>query len=243
MNKPIIGITSNLLYRNVNDVDGKVTTCNNQEYDLAITKAGGIPILLPVTTDLDTIKAQVALCQGFLFAGGDDLNPLLYGEEPHKALGQVHSVTDRHQLTLIKQVLESRKPLLGICRGMQVLNVACGGNLYQDLSEYPRDRIKHSQLAPRHECTHTITVEPDSLIDTLLGDTFATNSFHHQAVHRLGTNIIATAWSKDRMIEGIELASYPFALGVQWHPEIMLMHSDAMLPLFTHFINSCQYDS
>ena len=239
MSKPIIGITSNLLYRSSGTIDGKFTTFNNQEYDKAIIMAGGIPILLPITSDEDIIQSQVSLCDGILLAGGDDVNPLLYGEEPQKYLGETNSDVDFHHLTLAKEALSKQKPILGICRGMQLLNIACGGNVYQDLSEYPREYFKHSQIAPRTQCSHTVKTEEDSLLCKLLGPSFQTNSFHHQALHRLGENISATAWSKDRIIEGIELTNYCFGIGVQWHPEIMLMQNQGMMPLFIAFIKAC----
>lgn len=239
MFKPIIGITTNLLYRPSGTSDGKYTTHNNQEYDLAIIQGGGLPILLPLTSDPTLIQQQVSLCDGILLAGGDDINPLLYGEEPLKALGETNTDVDIHHLALVKCAIKHQKPILGICRGMQLLNIACGGNVHQDLSDYPRERFKHSQLAPRSQCCHTITTEDDSLLFHLLGPSFPTNSFHHQALHRLGTNISATAWSKDRIIEGIELSNYPFGIGVQWHPEIMLQQSSDMLPLFKAFIEAC----
>ena len=238
MKKPIIGITSNLLYRAA-AIDGKFATNNNREYDEAILQAGGIPLLLPITTDLDCIKHYVDLCDGILLAGGDDINPLLYGEEPDRNLGETNAEVDCNHLALAKYTLEKGKPLLGICRGMQVLNIACSGNVYQDLGDYPRDHIKHAQIALRAQCCHTIITEEGSKLHQLLGSSFPVNSFHHQAVHRLGENVLATAWAKDRIIEGIEVTTQPFAIGVQWHPEIMLHLDTSMQPLFTAFIHAC----
>lgn len=239
MCKPIIGITCNSLFKPVGTTDGKYITFNNREYETAILKAGGIPLLLPLITDTTILQSQVNLCHGILLAGGDDINPLLYGEEPTKFLGETNMLADKCHLATAKYALQRQKPLLGICRGMQVLNIACGGNVYQDISEYPRERYKHSQTAPRSQCCHTISTEENSLLHTLLGTTLQVNSFHHQAIHKLGKNINDTAWSKDRIIEGIELTDYPFAIGVQWHPEIMLTEGDLMLPLFEAFIHAC----
>lgn len=238
-NKPIIGITTNALFKPVGNTDGKWITYNNVEYEKAILRVGGIPLLLPVTSDLEVIKAQLDLCQGILLAGGDDLNPLTYSEEPTKLLGETNMATDRCHLAIAHYALITQKPLLGICRGMQVLNVACGGNVYQDLSEYPRERFKHTQTAPRFECCHSISTLEGSLLNQLLGATLQVNSFHHQAIHRLGTKVTDTAWSKDRIIEGIELDDYPFGVGVQWHPEIMLASDNKMLTLFETFISAC----
>lgn len=239
MPKPIIGITTNLLFRS-NAYSGRYSTNNNQDYEEAIFKAGGMPILLPPTSNPSDIQAQLNLCDGILLAGGDDLTPLLYGEEPNKYLGETNYLVDMHHLTLTKLALEDHKPILGICRGMQVLNAAKGGNVYQDLSECPHASLQHQQQSPRTNLTHTVSTSKNTLLQQLIGTSFATNSFHHQAIHQLGKDLIATAWSKDSIIEGIELQNYPFGVGVQWHPEIMLATSSSMLPLFKKFISLSQ---
>lgn len=238
MPKPIIGITTNLLYR-PGPYSGRSSTNNNKDYEDAIFKAGGIPILLPPTAHLEDTRAQLQLCQGLLLAGGDDINPILYDEEPSKVLGETHLLADIHHLTLAKLALELNLPILAICRGMQVLNIVKGGNVYQDLTEYPYDYLQHQQKAPRYDVVHTVTTDKNCLLNELLGPSFPTNSFHHQVLNKLGQDIIATAWTKDLVIEGIELQNYPFAVGVQWHPEILLALSDSMLPLFKKFIEVC----
>ena len=238
MNKPIIGITTNLLYRS-GPYSGRYSTNNNKDYEDAIFKAGGIPILLPPTADLQAAQSQLHLCQGLLLAGGDDINPLLYGEQPSKGLGETHLLVDIHHLNLAKLAIRRTMPILAICRGMQALNIAQGGNVYQDIIEYSSSVFQHHQNASRYDVCHTVTTTQNSLLNTLLGDSFPTNSFHHQALHKLGENILVTAQTDDHIIEGIELEGYPFAVGVQWHPETMLSVSDSMLPLFKKFIETC----
>ena len=238
MSKPIIGITTNLLYR-PGPYSGRYSTNNNKDYEDAIFKAGGIPLLLPPTIHLEETEAQLHLCQGLLLAGGDDLNPILYGEQPTKGLGETNSLVDTHHLNLAKLALKHQIPILAICRGMQVLNIAQGGNVYQDIDESPHHSLQHQQKASRYDVSHTVTTDKNCLLNTLLGSSFPTNSFHHQALHKLGEDVIATAWAKDLVIEGIELQGHPFAVGVQWHPEIMLTLSDSMLPLFKKFIEVC----
>ncbi|MGL4362470.1 MAG: gamma-glutamyl-gamma-aminobutyrate hydrolase family protein [Cellulosilyticaceae bacterium] len=239
MSRPIIGITANLLYRTVGNSDGKYITYNNQDYEQCIFKTGGIPLILSVTDKIDLIQAQVDCCDGILLAGGDDINPILYGEEPSKNLGETNLLVDSNHLSVAKYALSKRIPILGICRGMQVLNIASGGNVFQDLSEYHTTHLNHSQNAPRTDYCHTVTTEDNSILRKTLGTSFFVNSFHHQAVHKLGENIIATAYSKDRLIEAIEHQDYPFFLGVQWHPEILAVHNNSMSTLFNAFIMAC----
>lgn len=238
--KPIIGIPMHLMYVGSNPFGGKEISYCNEDFTQAIYKAGGIPLLLPFVSSKDDILTQLILCDGILLPGGDDINPLLYGEEPSKDLGDVCARIDQYELTLATLALSSNKSILGICRGCQLLNIALGGNVYQDISEYPTPYLKHAQKARRFEPTHTITTTPGSILHNLFGDSVAVNSFHHQVIHKLGDGVVATAQAKDGIIEGIELPSKPFILGVQWHPEIMLTESESMLPLFKQFIDSCK---
>lgn len=236
--KPIIGIPTHLMFIG-NSLGGKDICYISEEYCQSVSKAGGIPLLLPPTTSLEDLTGQLKFCNGLLLPGGDDINPLIYGEEPYKDLGEVHLKVDRYEITLTQLALELNVPILGICRGCQLLNIACGGNVYQDLSEYPSAYLKHTQKAKRYEPTHTISISPSSLLTPIFGTTLSVNSFHHQAINHLGKDLVATAYAKDGIIEAIEMPSRHFVMGVQWHPEIMLMDSDAMLPLFELFVLSC----
>lgn len=238
--KPIIGIPTHLMFIGSSPSGGKEVSYCNEDFSLAISKAGGIPLLLPTLSHNEDILNQLLLCDGILLPGGDDINPLLYGEEPSSNLGEVYASVDQYEITLTRFALSHNKPILGICRGCQLLNIVLGGNVYQDLSEYPTVHLKHSQKARRHEATHTVQIKPDSLIHDLFGDSLEVNSFHHQAICNLGKGVTATAHAKDNIIESIQLMTKPFVLGVQWHPEIMLNQSSAMLPLFQAFINACK---
>lgn len=238
--KPIIGIPTHLMFIGSSPSGGKEVSYCNEDFSLAISKAGGIPLLLPSLDNKGDILNQLMLCDGILLPGGDDINPLLYGEEPSNGLGEVYAKVDEYELILTTFALSNDKPILGICRGCQLLNIALGGNVYQDLNEYPTPHLKHSQKARRHEATHTIDIVPDSLLYSLFGGSIRVNSFHHQAINQLGKGVIATAHSKDGIIEGIQLNSKPFVIGVQWHPEIMLSTSATMLSLFQKFISCCK---
>ncbi|MGL6173873.1 MAG: gamma-glutamyl-gamma-aminobutyrate hydrolase family protein [Cellulosilyticaceae bacterium] len=237
--KPIIGIPTHLMYVGSSPSGGKEISYCNEDFSLAIYRAGGMPLLLPILESKDDILNQLLLCDGLLLPGGDDINPLLYGEEPSPHLGEVYAKVDHYELMLTRFALSSNKPILGICRGCQLLNISLGGNVYQDISEYPTPYLKHAQSARRFEATHTITFDPNSLLGKLFNPTISVNSFHHQVIHTLGKDLIATAHAKDGIIEAIELPSKPFIVGVQWHPEIMVNGSDEMLPLFKQFIASC----
>lgn len=235
MSQPIIGLCTNLS-KNRN---GAYQHTLSEAYTKAIIQVGALPLMLSPSTDMEMINRQMTLCDGVLLPGGDDVNPILYGEEPHYQLGCFSSLIDQHQLLLTQALLKTNKPLLGICKGAQVLNIACGGNLYQDLSECQHDTLCHSQKGPREEASHTLTLTAPSILYDLFGSILYVNSFHHQALKNLGKDLVATAYAKDGIIEAIEMPNKPFVIGVQWHPESLLLSAPTMLPLFMKFITSC----
>ncbi len=205
-------------------------------YIRAVHKAGGLPILLPMVRSDTVISDYTTLCDGFLFCGGNDVTPLLFGEEPRKGIGETDITLDIFQIRLMKAVLKSKKPLLAICRGMQVLNIACGGSIYHDLSEVP-DAINHMQTSTtRKDVSHRVAFEPGSRLHRLFGDFAYTNSFHHQAINIPGEDIVVTGKTGDDIIEAIEIPTLSFAVGVQWHPESMLQKNGKMWQLFHAFL-------
>jgi putative glutamine amidotransferase len=218
------------------EVDTLCSYLITTHYCNAIEKAGGIPVLLPPTLH---VTHQLYICKGIVFPGGGDVNPCLYGEEPHIGLGKFDSLVDAHQLHLAKAALACDFPLLGICKGMQILNIACGGNIYQDLSDYPRLTLSHMQKGPRSDYFHSINIEKNTKLYHLFGSSLLVNSFHHQIIHHLGDGFIASAHSKDGVIEAIEIPDKTFVLGVQWHPEVLISPSYAMELLFESFIHAC----
>lgn len=205
-------------------------------YIHAVYKAGGLPILLPMVRSDTVISDYTTLCDGFLFCGGGDVTPLLFGEEPRKGIGETDITLDIFQIRLMRAVLRKEKPILAICRGMQILNIACGGTVFHDISEVP-DCINHMQTsASRRDVSHRVTFEPGSRLHRLFGDFAYTNSFHHQAINLLGDDIVATGKTGDDIIEAIEIPSLSFAVGVQWHPECMLKKNGKMWKLFHAFL-------
>lgn len=240
MKRPKIGISTGILP----EKDPKLIQVDrvyvNREYVTVIENTGGIPILLPVTTVPENVAAYVSLCDGFLFSGGIDINPLHYGREPHPGLGCVNADVDLFQIALMKMVLESRKPFLCICRGIQLLNVVCGGDLYQDLCEIKGDILQHEQHAPKYNVIHKVHFKPGSSLYEMFGEAVYTNSYHHQSVKRIGENLEVTGETVDGVVEGLELKNHPFGIGVQWHPEMMDGHSKEMDVLFKSFIESAR---
>ena len=209
-------------------------------YYEAVLRAGGLPLIVPPTTDLSAIDELLRRADGILLSGGADINPLWMKEEPVAALGTVNPVRDAFELLLARRAYDWQIPLLGICRGMQVLTVAFGGRLFQDQQSALPDRtlIKHSQQAPRSERSHSITTEPDSLLRRLLGERLFVNSFHHQSIADPGSRLRITATAPDGIVEAVESSERKSIIGVQWHPECL--EGDDTRALFSHFVNEAQ---
>ena len=206
-------------------------------YIQSVRYARGIPVILPVVRSDRVLDEYTSLCDGFLFCGGDDINPLLFGEEPQKGNGDTDITVDLFQIRLMKRILESGKPVFAICRGMQILNAACGGTIWQDMSLIPGKVLNHMQRsASRSEVSHRIAVEPGSQLRKHIGSALLVNSYHHQAVNTPGKGLRPCARSKDGVIEAIESVSHPFTIGVQWHPECMYRVSPEMRSLFHEFV-------
>ena len=208
-------------------------------YIQSVRYSRGLPFILPLVRSDHVIDEYVRLCDGFLFCGGEDITPLLFGEEPAEGNGKTDITVDLFQIRLMKRVLISRKPVFAICRGMQILSVACGGSIWQDMSLIPGRVLNHmQQSASRSEVSHRIRIERGSRLKQYAGSCLYVNSFHHQAVNFPGKGVSVTARSQDGAIEAIELDSHPFALGVQWHPECMYRTSGEMRDLFHEFVSS-----
>lgn len=190
-------------------------------YAAAVEAAGGIPVVLPVLKP-ERAPEVLSHLHGLLLSGGVDVDPSYYGEDPLPGLGRITPERDAFELALTRRALEAGVPVLGICRGVQVLNVAAGGTLYQDLASQRERVLKHSQEAPRWHESHTVRVEPGSRLAAILGVTEArVNSFHHQAVREVPSGLRAVAWAPDGVIEAVEAPDHRFVMGLQWHPEEM----------------------
>ena len=186
------------------------------KYSVAMT--GGTPFIIPIVYDENIIRSQVECIDALILSGGHDVNPLLYGEEPMQKLGEILPKRDTFDTILVKIAMELHKPILGICRGEQILNVINGGSLHQDLSYIDGCYIKHNQGSLPSAATHTVQVVEGTRLYDIIGDTVLTNSFHHLAVKEVAPGFKICAISKDGIIEAIEKDGDEFMLGIQWHP-------------------------
>jgi len=209
----------------------------HDEYVCAVKTAGGVPFLLPSLDSPELVAIYYNQLDGFIFTGGSDLDPHYFGEEPQENLGEITPQRDVFEMALVKMVLAGNKPALGICRGLQLLNVAAGGTLYQDLKGITE--LLHNQQAPRWYPVHSVQVEQASRLYGLAGqDSFLVNSFHHQAICQLGQGFRAVAWSKDGLIEAIESSEDKKIMAVQWHPECNQSSDGTSLALFKELVQN-----
>ena len=206
----------------------------------AIVAAGGCPFLMPICPTPAFIHQQVNAVDGVLLIGGEDVDPALYSEVPHPKLGEVSQPRDRYERELIRYAVQQRRPLLGICRGIQVLNVALGGSLYQDLPSQLTGSVPHD-VPPWTALAHTLDLAPSSCLRAVLGQAqVRINSRHHQAIRTLAPGLVPTAHAPDGVIEAVELPSHPFCLAVQGHPEMLWNAEEpAWARLFSAFVTAC----
>lgn len=240
MNKPRIGIAANL--RTIgSDMPGMYFSYVSHDYVEALERSGAIPVMLPVLKDLDLLRQQMEGLSGILLPGGYDIDPMLYGEQP--VIGQDFAMAevDRFSIRTLQEADAMGLPVLGVCKGIQVINVAFGGTLYQDLPRQKEGCLQHSQKAPRYNPSHYVSIEAGSFLSELFPARIAVNSFHHQAVKETAKGFRVTARAEDGVIEAIEKESGTFMLGVQWHPEMMAKFDDPqMLRLIERFVDQCK---
>ena len=226
---PLIGVTTSITL----DAHPERAYVNGA-YVRAVQDAGGVPVLLPPQLDGAARGALWRLLDGVVLTGGGDVDPARFGEARHPTVADVSAARDTLEIDLTLYALARRLPLLAICRGIQVLNVALGGTLDQDIRSEVGGSIVHTQTEPRHQPTHRVKVEDGTCLAAILGATeVEVNSFHHQALGRLGEGLRAVAWAADGVIEGVETTDAgAFVVGVQWHPEDLVGHDGAARNLF-----------
>lgn len=234
MVNPIIGITGNFGDKGCELAQG---------YYQSVLKAGGTPVVIPPHNDKDALLTLLDTLDGILFSGGGDINPLLLDEEPLPQLHGVCPQRDEPELFLVREAFHRQIPMLGICRGIQVMAAALGGKVWQDIyTKQDPSKLKHSQDMPREYASHSVRIEEGTLLHDIIGsNTLAVNSFHHQAVRETGPHLKVSAMSPDGIIEAVESNEHKALLGVQWHPECFILGgNETMMPIFRWLVEEAQ---
>lgn len=241
--RPVIGVTTQTLQ----SIDGipdalPASVVMNERYLTAVAHAGGTPVLIPLL-DSEALRAAYDVCDGVLIPGGVDVDPACFGEAPHPRLGRIDPARDRVELAITHWAVEEQKPLLGLCRGLQVINVALGGTLYQDIASQCADAIRHDYFPThgfaREHIAHDVTLATGSrLRDLVAADRIPVNSMHHQGIRDLAPALVASGTAPDGLVEAVEMPDERFLMGVQWHPEVFEMTDGPTGALFREFIGS-----
>ena len=241
MSLPVIGITGRI------DQSARPPNVSlfsvGQAYVQAVQLDGGAPVIIPPHLEETELRAIFESIDGVLLSGGGDILPALYGEEDSGLLWTVDEGRDHTELALARWALTERRPMLAICRGIQVLNVAAGGTLVQDIPTQVPNGLTHSSVAgrPKSSIAHSVEVTPNSrLAELVSAGPLGVNSSHHQAVKDVGSGLIVTARASDTIIEGLESPDHPFCVGVQWHPEVMVEGYPVMRRLFEGLTEAAQ---
>ena len=238
--KPVIGISGNILISKGNTFSGYRRSYVNQDYVESVLRAGGIPFIIPFNEDLESTREMVEQVDGIILSGGHDVDPYNYGEDPMLKIGEVFPKRDVFDMELYKTAIKLKKPIFGICRGYQIINVINGGTLYQDLSLIPGNVLKHNQVSKPTLKTHKIQIEENSIISEIFGKETMVNSFHHQALDKVADDFKVVARASDGVVEAIEHKTYKFLVAVQWHPEMLAVECDEARKLFNRLIEEAK---
>lgn len=234
--KPIIGLTSQ--YEHL--VGRKMIKMNNT-YVNAVVESGGVPIVLPIIKSMSDVERYLDLVDGLIFTGGGDVSPIYFGEEPIKEVDSICLSRDKMELELFIKAYDRKIPILGICRGLQVINIALGGTLYQDIPAQLPNAIGHMCSYNINQGYHTINIVEDSLFHSIFKtDKIIVNSQHHQSIRDLGRDLKVTSTTIDGVIESIESTNDKWLLGTQFHPEVMIENDDKFMGIFNLFIGRCK---
>jgi len=242
--RPIIGIPTQTLH----SIDGipeglPESWVTNQRYSRVVAAAGGLPVMIPLLDDDEILRALYDRLDAILLPGGVDLDPATYGESPLPTCGRLDPARDRVELRFARWAIAEQKPLFGLCRGLQIVNVALGGTLYQDIAAQRSDAIKHDYFPTagysRDHLAHRVSVVAGSRLDALVGTaSLEVNSMHHQGVKDLAAGLVSTAVAPDGLIEALEFSGDQFLLGVQWHPESLTDRDPRMHRLVAGFVEA-----
>lgn len=239
--RPVIGISAHPTLHDYRGNKSTIQSCG-ENYLFSLEAVGAVPLILPIYDDPEALDRYVGLCDGYLIPGGIDVNPISYGETPHPLLETTRLDFDEYQLHLIERMRVSKKPVLAICRGIQIVNVAYGGTLYQDVSLHGEGTMRHSQVdITPGGISHRVSIEGGSILHRLYGSELWTNSYHHQSIKDLGAGLRITARADDGIIEAVEATDHPYLHAVQWHPESFFVRPDNyMLAIFEDFVKQCR---
>ena len=227
MKKPLIGITSS--YEHNPESENAYKTSVSIDYSRAVMNAGGIPVVLPVHDNIEVIREQISHLDGLLLSGGVDSDPALYGEDSLQEIGVISPERDKFEIMLLEEYLKTDKPILAICRGLQLVNIYFGGTLYQDI-KYMDTQIQHKQKWHLYNILYEI-----------FGEKTRVNSFHHQMIKDLAGGLTPIAKSSDGVIEALQKKDHPFFYATQWHPEMMAVRgNDGMKKIFNKFVEACE---
>lgn len=236
MRKPVIGVLGNTYRTAPGRFSSSERVYINSDYAEAVLKNGGIPIAIPAVSMMEDPEASLSFCDGILVPGGEDMNPWYYGEEPSPQIGTTRPEIDEAWMAAGKYALEKKIPMFGICKGIQFLNVLCGGSLYQDLYAQRENCILHMQFQERSYLFHHVEIKENTHLAEILGaGKHPVNSMHHQAVRELGKNLVASAAAPDGTIEAIESTDGQI-VAVQWHPEGLIASAPEMNKLFADLV-------
>lgn len=236
----LIALTSHILEKPEPWKGKQLFGCWNIETEW-ITHAGGSPVMIPPTYNEADIASLLEHIQGLLLVGGGDVSGDFYGLADPSLLERVYPARDRSEIALVKHAVAKKMPILAICRGIQVINVALGGSLIPDIpASLPESPLAHRPQDGR-ENIHDVTLSPGSALAKIFDtQTIRVNSYHHQAIKDLAKGLAVTARASDGIIEGVELADHPFCIGVQWHPEVQEGNREDMQPLFAAFVGAAR---
>ncbi len=232
--KPIIGLFVS--------VDNEKNTTATNSYADAVTCFGGIAIVLPYTNSKSVINSYAKLCNGFIFCGGNDVEPSRYGEEIINDTVKTEIYRDEFEFTALDVILPTNKPIIGICRGCQIINVALKGSLYQDIKTQIKTEIFHSQKESKNEYSHYVNAIKNTPLYDMISENekFLGNSFHHQAIKKLGNNLKVMAVADDGLIEGAYFDGDRYLMLYQWHPERLFYKDKLSAQIFQNFISACK---
>ena len=238
--RPLIGIPCRAAIRS--NHPEKPVYYSNKSYVQAVESAGGVPVLIPMMKDLENLHALLSHLDGLLLSGGIDVHPSSYQEEVDAALSETDPELDKPELVLARWALQEDIPTLGICRGMQLINVALGGTLYQDLETGYQDGLQHANWSlPRNQLIHSVSIDPKSQMRQVLGvDKVMVNSLHHQAVKELGKGVLASGKAEDGIVELLEIPDRTYMLATQCHPEELYRDNPVWMHLFRGLIKACE---